>query len=112
MFGGRPAHKFLQQVCAARMARCDLIFSTFGTPDGCDRVLEKMVKSDLSIADVFRALQYNKSSPSNQNFTSDFVMGRRKMAASKQVVGVEMAVAIALTALFGAMMCTRGYFME
>ena len=39
VFGGVPAHKFMQQLVAARFAGCDLRFSTFGTPDGCDELL-------------------------------------------------------------------------
>jgi hypothetical protein len=41
VFGGTPAHKFVQQLVGAMVGGgCDTVqFSTFGTPDGCDTLL-------------------------------------------------------------------------
>jgi hypothetical protein len=40
IFGGLPAHKFVQQLVAARLCGSTLHFSTFGQPDQCDEILE------------------------------------------------------------------------
>ena len=48
VFGGLPAHKFTQQVLAARLAGVRLRFSTFGQPDGCDTVLDAMTQGKES----------------------------------------------------------------
>ena len=58
VFGGLPAHKFLQQILAARLAGVELRFSTFGSPDGCDEVLDAMKSSgNKSVADAWALLQ-------------------------------------------------------
>ena len=42
VFGGTPAHKFAEQMCAAGLAGVSLQFSTFGSPEGCDSVLAQL----------------------------------------------------------------------
>ena len=57
VFGGFPAHKFTQQVLAARLAGVRLRFSTFGQPDGCDKVLEAMTQGkEMSVARAWALL--------------------------------------------------------
>jgi len=57
VFGGVPAHKFLQQLVAARVAGVRLAFSTFGTPDGVDRVLDALrARPRMSVAKAWAVL--------------------------------------------------------
>eukprot|EP00747_Dinoflagellata_sp_TGD_P083755 gnl/TRDRNA2_/TRDRNA2_162246_c0_seq1.p1 gnl/TRDRNA2_/TRDRNA2_162246_c0~~gnl/TRDRNA2_/TRDRNA2_162246_c0_seq1.p1 ORF type:complete len:459 (+),score=70.22 gnl/TRDRNA2_/TRDRNA2_162246_c0_seq1:58-1377(+) len=66
-FFGTPSHKFVQQVVAAGLAGCSLYFSTFGTPDGCDQVLE-IVKNNA---------------PSSSRLLEAVLMASRARAAGK-----------------------------
>ena len=56
VFGGLPAHKFVQQVLAARLAGVRLRFSTFGNTDGCDKALVALEANRPSSAQVYAAL--------------------------------------------------------
>ena len=56
VFGGVPAHKFLQQLIAASLAGVRLAFSTFGQPDGCDELLEKIGSTQLSVGQAWELL--------------------------------------------------------
>merc|ERR1719488_36269 len=56
VFGGVPAHKFLQQLIAASLAGVRLAFSTFGQPDGCDELLEKIGRTQLSVGQAWELL--------------------------------------------------------
>ncbi len=56
VFGGLPAHKFVQQVLAARLAGVRLRFSTFGNTDGCDKALVALEANRPSSAQVYDAL--------------------------------------------------------
>lgn len=56
VFGGLPAHKFTQQVIAATLAGTALRFSTFGTPDGCDKVLDLLERSKCTVASLWQHL--------------------------------------------------------
>jgi len=53
-FFGLPAHKFAQQVIAARMAGVSLQFSTFGSPEGCDLLLEHLQLSGCCVAQLWK----------------------------------------------------------
>eukprot|EP00931_Biecheleriopsis_adriatica_P120599 TRINITY_DN95727_c0_g1_i1.p1 TRINITY_DN95727_c0_g1~~TRINITY_DN95727_c0_g1_i1.p1 ORF type:complete len:517 (-),score=80.89 TRINITY_DN95727_c0_g1_i1:384-1865(-) len=53
-FGGLPVHKFVQQLIAARLADAQLRFSTFGSPDGCDVVLELLKDTPCSVAALWQ----------------------------------------------------------
>merc|ERR1712196_103923 len=56
VFGGDPAHKFIQQVVASSLANCKLHFSTFGAPDNCDRVLGIIKAVQPTTSQLLRAL--------------------------------------------------------
>jgi len=56
VFGGLPAHKFVQQVLAARLAGVRLRFSTFGNADGCDKTLVALEANRPSSAQIYDAL--------------------------------------------------------
>lgn len=56
IFGGLPSHKFAQQLVAASLAGCQLRFSTFGAPEGCDELLAAYNASEPSAAHLFEML--------------------------------------------------------
>lgn len=56
VFRGMPAHKFAQQVVAAALAEVKIHFSTFGTSDGCDQVLELLKEMQPTAAQLLVAL--------------------------------------------------------
>ena len=56
VFGGVPAHKFLQQLLAAALAGVRLTFSTFGQADGCDELLEAVRRSQMSVGQAWELL--------------------------------------------------------
>jgi hypothetical protein len=60
IFGGTPSHKFTQQLLAARLAGVSLRFSTFGTPDGCNSVLEMLEKKKSTVAEVWSCIQQSR----------------------------------------------------
>lgn len=79
IFGGLPAHKLVQQVCAASLAGVDLAFSLYGMRDGCDEALDflrcqrmtvaqtwKLLSDSPSRAEFLAALQLNRTSASEQ----------------------------------------------
>ena len=69
-FGGKPSHKFIQQVLAAHLAGVKLEFSMYGTPDGCDTLWNALDETPTSGADVWRCLA---SCTSSNNFEADFI---------------------------------------
>jgi len=70
VFGGLPAHKFLQQLVAARLAGVDLEFSTYGTPDGCDVLLDALRAHPISVA---RAWDLLKQHTARATFQADVI---------------------------------------
>mmetsp|Transcript_29106 Transcript_29106/g.53177 ORF Transcript_29106/g.53177 Transcript_29106/m.53177 type:complete len:462 (-) Transcript_29106:247-1632(-) len=60
-FGGLPAHKMLQQAVAAAAAGVDLEFSSFGSYEGCDKVIVALRETRPSVAKVINLLQNCKS---------------------------------------------------
>jgi len=56
IFGGTVAHKFIQQLIAARMANVSLEFSIFGRPEGCDQLLSTLQQHHCTVADIWRLL--------------------------------------------------------
>lgn len=52
-FGGVPAHKLAQQIIAARLAGVVLLFSTFGTPDGCDVVVRALEQHPCTVGKLW-----------------------------------------------------------
>eukprot|EP00667_Euglena_gracilis_P011239 EG_transcript_11476 len=70
VFGGTPAHKFLQQLLAACLAGVALEFSTFGNPQGCDAVLAALQQSQATLKQVWAILQQCTSAAT---FVSDVV---------------------------------------
>lgn len=56
VFGGVPAHKFMQQVIAARAAGVQLRFSTFSDPVGCDKLLKALQSSKTTVAQAMYLL--------------------------------------------------------
>jgi len=56
VFGGMPAHKLLQQVCAAGLAGVDLRFSTFGSSDACDEALNFVHRERLTVSQIWDIL--------------------------------------------------------
>ena len=82
VFGGLPAHKFTQQVLAARLAGVSLRFSTFGSPDGCDAVLDAMHKANgTSISEVWALLL---DCNQRETFQRAFCDGLAELAAFNQ----------------------------
>ena len=82
VFGGLPAHKFTQQVLAARLAGVSLRFSTFGSPDGCDEVLDAMHKANgTSISEVWAVLL---DCNQRETFQRAFCDGLTELAAFNQ----------------------------
>lgn len=57
VFGGVPAHKFLQQMVAASLAGVTLRFSTFGSADGCDTLLETVQHTGMSAREAWELLR-------------------------------------------------------
>lgn len=89
VFGGLPSHKFLLQVLAASLADCELRFSVFGTPDGCDDVLTSLQSNEweekLSPIDVLNLLIENRMT--NDSYTSGVLSAlshQRRGASSSQ----------------------------
>mmetsp|Transcript_108432 Transcript_108432/g.329631 ORF Transcript_108432/g.329631 Transcript_108432/m.329631 type:complete len:454 (-) Transcript_108432:116-1477(-) len=70
-FGGSPPHKFAQQLVAASLAGCTLHFSTFGSPDECDVVLEAVAAARPSAAALLMATL--AASSERRGFTSRLV---------------------------------------
>ena len=70
VFGGTPGHKFMQQVIAARLAGVCLAFSTFGSPDGCDKLLHALQQHPCSVKQAWHMLLRCKSSG---HFVSDML---------------------------------------
>eukprot|EP00933_Yihiella_yeosuensis_P079812 TRINITY_DN93238_c0_g1_i1.p1 TRINITY_DN93238_c0_g1~~TRINITY_DN93238_c0_g1_i1.p1 ORF type:complete len:490 (-),score=92.79 TRINITY_DN93238_c0_g1_i1:148-1566(-) len=56
IFGGTPAHKFLQQLVAAKLAGSKIHFSCFGSPDGCDSVYRMVQEQRPTVAQLFQAI--------------------------------------------------------
>merc|ERR1711920_46298 len=57
IFGGLPAFKFVQQALAASLAGCKLQYSTFGSPDGCDQILQDLEELKPTPAQLLLALR-------------------------------------------------------
>lgn len=56
VFRGTPVHKFAQQIVAASLAQCNIHFSTFGTPDCCDKLLGMIQLYKPTTAQLLQAL--------------------------------------------------------
>ena len=56
MFGGTPSHKFAQQLVAARLAGVKVHFSAFGSPDGCDRLLDVLEARGETVSGLWQLL--------------------------------------------------------
>lgn len=67
-FGGKPAHKFLQQAVAACAAGVDLEFSCFGSYEGCGQVLLALLETRPSVDAVVGLL---RSCKDKKMFVSD-----------------------------------------
>uniref|UniRef100_A0A7S1BAR9 poly(ADP-ribose) glycohydrolase n=1 Tax=Corethron hystrix TaxID=216773 RepID=A0A7S1BAR9_9STRA len=79
VFGGRPAHKLVQQACAANLAGVDLQFSTFHNDDGCSKVLAALQSRRLKADDVLPLL-YNGTD--YEHFFANIVGDEKKIRVS------------------------------
>jgi poly(ADP-ribose) glycohydrolase len=72
-FRGTPPHKFAQQLVAATLAGCELDFSTFGTLDGCDEILEAAEAKRPNGANLLRAtLLASTAALGGEDFVANF----------------------------------------
>lgn len=69
VFGGIPAHKFVQQVLAANLADANVAFSTFSDPQDCDLILKTLHACKPTSLAVARALF---SCRHEESFVKDF----------------------------------------
>ena len=100
VFGGFPAHKFTQQVLAARLAGVRLRFSTFGQPDGCDTVLEAMTQGkEMSVA---RAWALLLECDRRDSFEKRWCAGLAEAAAVPRTRAALATAALATAALAAA----------
>ena len=61
VFGGMPAHKMVQQACAAALAGVSLEFSCFGTPDNCDEAADFLSRGRLTVSQTWALLNRRSS---------------------------------------------------
>ena len=89
VFGGLPSHKFTQQIIAARLAGVSLRFSTFGTPDGCDVVLDAMQTSGgASVAEAWdRLLRCERRDTFERAFCAELLRAREGRGAGERHQG-------------------------
>mmetsp|Transcript_62808 Transcript_62808/g.182182 ORF Transcript_62808/g.182182 Transcript_62808/m.182182 type:complete len:484 (-) Transcript_62808:208-1659(-) len=84
-FGGSPPHKLAQQIVAASLAGCELRFSSFGSLDSCDVVLEAVTSAPHTAADLLVALlaaSATAASRTPQGFAEAFAKSLRSNASA------------------------------
>ena len=86
VFRGSAAHKMMQQSVAAAMAGVDLEFSSFGSHEGCDEVIDALYETKPSVSKVISLLQCCKH---RGTFVKDALSFLQEESCSKQERGIQ-----------------------
>ena len=85
-FGGLPAHKFVQQVLAGRLADVRLCFSTFGEPAGCDKMLDLLRQEPrVSLMRTWDVLRRQKRGGFEDTFCAGLAEGSLRAGAGSAI---------------------------